>query len=112
MVKARTPFRPTGTGDFARQTIQLVGSDLDELSTIISDIESNGAGIPTLLKHYLKLGGRILGFNVDASFSQVVDALMLVDLTQTDAKILERFMGKDQAANYLAFHRETELAAS
>jgi len=112
MVKARTPFRPAGKGDFARQTIQLVGNDLEELSIIISDIESNGAGIPTLLKHYLKLGGRILGFNVDSSFSQVVDALMLVDLTQTDAKILERFMGKDQAANYLAFHRETELAAS
>jgi putative hemolysin len=112
MVKARTPFRPTGGGNFARQTIELVGNDLDELSTIISDIESNGAGIPTLLKHYLKLGGRILGFNVDSSFSHVVDALILVDLTQTDAKILGRFMGKDQAAAYLAFHQETELVAS
>ena len=74
MVKARTPFRPTGERDFAQQTIELVGNDLDELSTIISDIESNGAGIPILLKHYLKLGGRILGFNVDPSFSHVVDA--------------------------------------
>jgi putative hemolysin len=112
MVKARTPFRPTGEGNFARQTIELVGNDLEELSTIISDIESNGAGIPTLLKHYLKLGGRILGFNVDSSFSHVVDALILVDLTQTDARILERFMGKDQAAAYLAFHQEAELVAS
>ena len=112
MVKARTPFRPTGDGDFARQTIELVGNDLDELSTIISDMESNGAGIPTLLKHYLKLGGRILGFNVDYSFSHVVDALILVDLTQTDTKILDRFMGKDQAAAYLAFHQETELVTS
>ena len=112
MVKARTPFRPAGGGNLARQTIELVGNDLDELSTIISDIESNGAGIPTLLKHYLKLGGRILGFNVDPSFSHVVDALILVDLTQTDPKILGRFMGKDQAATYLAFHQETALAAS
>jgi hypothetical protein len=55
------------------------------------------------------LGGRILGFNVDSCFSQVVDALMLVDLTQTDTKILERFMGKDQAASYLAFHQQAEL---
>ena len=109
MVKAKSPFRPTGKGDFARQTIELVGNDLDELSIIISDIESNGAGVPTLLKHYLKLGGRILGFNVDSCFSQVVDALMLVDLTQTDTKILGRFMGKDQAASYLAFHQQAEL---
>jgi putative hemolysin len=112
MVKARTPFRPPGGKNFARQTVELVGNDLEEISTIISDIESNGAGIPTLLKHYLKLGGRILGFNVDSSFSHVVDALILVDLTQTDAKILERFMGKNQAAAYLAFHKETELIAS
>ena len=111
MVKARTPFRPKGEGDFTRQTIELVGNDLEELSTIISDIEANGPGIPTLLKHYLKLGGRILGFNVDASFSQVVDALILVDLTQTDAKILERFMGKGEAAAYLAFHQDTESIA-
>jgi putative hemolysin len=111
-VKARTPFRFMRGGDFARQTIDLVGNNLDELSTIISDIESNGAGIPILLKHYLKLGGRILGFNVDPSFSNVVDALILVDLTQTDAKILQRFMGKDQAAEYLAFHQEPELVGT
>jgi hypothetical protein len=35
-----------------------------------------------------------------------------VDLTQTDARILERFMGKEQAAAYLAFRQETELVAS
>jgi putative hemolysin len=112
MVKARTPFRPAGERDFAQQTIELVGNNLDELSTIISDVESNGEGIPILLKHYLKLGGRILGFNVDPSFSNVVDGLILVDLTQTEAKILERFVGKDQAAAYLAYHQEIEHATN
>jgi putative hemolysin len=111
-VKARTPFRPSRDRDLAQQTIELVGNDLDELSTIISDIESNCTGIPILLKHYLKLGGRVLGFNVDPAFSNVLDALILVDLTQTDAKILERFMGKHQAAEYLAFHQERELVAA
>jgi putative hemolysin len=106
MVKARTPFRPTGEREFVQRTVELVGDNLDELATIISDIESNGAGIPILLKHYLKLGGRMLGFNVDPSFSDVVDGLILVDLTQTDTKILERFVGQDQAAAYLAYHQE------
>ena len=104
-VKARTPFRPTGERDFVQQTVELVGDNLDELSTIISDIESNGVGIPILLKHYLKLGGRMLGFNVDPSFSDVVDGLILVDLTQTSTKILARFVGQDQAAAYLAYHQ-------
>jgi hypothetical protein len=60
----------------------------------------------------LKLGGRILGFNVDPGFSNVLDALILVDLTRTGAKILERFMGREQAAEYLAFHQEAELVAA
>jgi putative hemolysin len=106
MVKARIPFRPTGERNFVEETVELVGDNLDELSTIISDIESNGAGIPVLLKHYLKLGGRMLGFNVDPSFSHVVDGLILVDLTQTDTMILERFVGQDQAAAYLAYHQQ------
>ena len=106
MVKARSPFRPTGHKDFVQETVELVGDNLDELSTIISDIESNGAGVPILLKHYLRLGGRMVGFNVDPSFSDVVDGLILVDLTQTDTRILERFVGQNQAAAYLAYHQE------
>ncbi len=107
MVKARTPFRTTREKAFVQQTLDLVGDNLDELSTIISDIESNGAGVPILIKHYLRLGGRMLGFNVDPSFSDVVDGLILVDLTQTETKILERFVGQNQAAAYLAYHQET-----
>ena len=84
MVKARTPFRPRGEKTFVQQTVDLVGNNLEELSTIISDMESNRAGIPILLKHYLKLGGRILGFNLDPSFNDVVDGLILVDLTQAE----------------------------
>ncbi len=108
MVKARTPFRPRGEKTFVQQTVDLVGNNLEELSTIISDMESNGAGIPILLKHYLKLGGRILGFNLDPSFNDVVDGLILVDLTNADTKMLERFVGQNQAAAYLAYHKGSD----
>jgi putative hemolysin len=111
-VKARTPFRPSRNRTLVQQTIELIGNDLDELGTIISDIESNCTGIPILLKHYLKLGARVLGFNVDPGFANVLDALILVDLTQSGPMILERFMGKAQAAEYLAFHQGRELVAA
>jgi hypothetical protein len=111
-VKARTPFRPSRNRDLAQQTIELIGNDLDELGAIISDIEPNCTGIPILLKHYLKLGARVLGFNVDPGFGNVLDALILVDLTQSGLMILERFMGKAQAAEYLAFHQGRELVAA
>jgi hypothetical protein len=50
-----------------------------------------------------------LGFNVDTNFSNVLDALVLVDLAQTDPKILARYMGRDQTIEYLALHRTAEL---
>jgi putative hemolysin len=105
-VKPRTPFRPSRERDLARKTLELIGNNLDELSAIISDIEPNCTGIPILLKHYLKLGGKVLDFNMDPKFTNVLDALILVDLAQTDPKILERYMGKDKAAEYLAFHHD------
>jgi hypothetical protein len=49
---------------------------------------------------------------VDPSFSNVLDALVLVDLGQTDPKLLARYMGRDQAAEYLAFHQAAELVAT
>jgi len=111
-VRPRTPFRHSKDRDLPRQTIELIGNNLDELSTIISDIESDCSGIPILMKHYLKLGGKVLDFNVDPNFSNVLDALVLVDLAQTEPRIWERYAGKDRAAEYLAFHRAAEFVAA
>jgi hypothetical protein len=78
---------------------------VDDLSTIIEDIEPDRRGIPVLLRQYLKLGGKLLGFNIDSEFSNALDGLILVDLTQTDVKILERYLGRSEANAFLNFHR-------
>jgi putative hemolysin len=78
---------------------------VDDLSTIIEDVEADGRGVPVLLRHYLKLGGKLLGFNIDPEFSNALDGLILVDLTQTDIKILERYLGRGEANAFLNFHR-------
>jgi putative hemolysin len=78
---------------------------VDDLSTIIEDIEPDRRGVPVLLRQYLKLGGKLLGFNIDPEFSNALDGLILVDLTQTDAKILERYLGRTEANEFLNFHR-------
>lgn len=79
-------------------------SDLEELAALISDIEATQTGLPILLKQYLKLGGRVLGFNVDPRFSNVLDALILVDLTQAKPEWLARYMGKEALARFHAYH--------
>jgi putative hemolysin len=86
--------------------------DVEELSELISEIEADGKRVPILLKHYLKLGGQIVGFNVDSQFSNVVDGLIIVDLTRTERRILERFVEPEGARQFLAYHQREEAVAS
>jgi hypothetical protein len=78
------------------------------VSAFIADIETDHKGVPVLLKQYLKLGGRLLGFNVDPDFSNVLDILIMVDLLRTDARILGKYMGQEGLATFLAHHRGRE----
>ncbi len=47
------------------------------------------SAIPVLLKRYLSLGARIIGFNSDPKFNDALDGLMLLDLTQLPEKTVE-----------------------
>jgi putative hemolysin len=80
------------------------GVDVDDLSAMVGDIEEHQAGVPVLLRHYLKLGGKLLGFNVDPGFANALDGLILVDLTKTEPRLLERYLGKGEAAAFLKYH--------
>jgi putative hemolysin len=78
--------------------------DLDELSEVVAELQSTTTGIPVLLRQYLRLGGRLLGFSVDRHFSNVLDGLIVVDLTKTEPTLLSRYLGKAQAAAFLDYH--------
>lgn len=81
------------------------GIDLEDLSGIIADLEPDGKGVPILLRQYLKLGGKLLGFNIDPKFSRCLDGLIVVDLAATDRAILNRYMGARDAEAFLGYHR-------
>lgn len=81
--------------------------DLDELAEPISDIEEDGRGLPILIKQYAKVGGKLIAFNLDRKFSDVVDGLVIVDLRQTDPAVLDRYMGKEGNAAFRRFHKMT-----
>lgn len=70
--------------------------ELDELRGSMDDLREEG-GVPVLLRHYLKLGGRVAGFNLDRHFSDTLDGLLIVDLRKTAPKLLERYMGAEGA---------------
>jgi putative hemolysin len=85
-------------------------NDVEELSEAIADLEPDGKGVPVLLRQYLNIGGQVLDFSVDGDFSEVLDALIVVDLTKTSERLLERYMGKEGAARFRRYHATREKA--
>jgi putative hemolysin len=55
-------------------------NDLNKLDKFIQDIESDDFRMPVLLKKYIKLNGKIIGFNVDPKFNDALDGLLILDL--------------------------------
>lgn len=106
-VKPRNPFRYLRSRRLMREFISANLRDVDDCSALISSVETDRKGIPILLKHYLRLKGTILSFNVDKDFSSVIDGLILVDLTETDPKLLSKYMGEENCRAYLARHQVT-----
>ncbi len=78
-------------------------ADIKLLSKVVSRLEG-GKGLPVLLRQYLGLKGKFVSFNLDPEFSDALDGLILVDLTQISARTLVRYMGKEQASSYFSFH--------
>jgi putative hemolysin len=65
------------------------GEDLRKLDRLIADIEPKESSVPILLKKYLLLNARIIGFNSDPRFNDALDGLMLLDLTKLPEKTVE-----------------------
>jgi putative hemolysin len=104
LIEPRRPFRSGLLRRWDCRSMCRALRDLDELSEPITDVEADGKGLPILLRQYAKIGGKLLGFNVDRKFSNVLDGLVVVDLRQTDPAVLERYMGREAAASFRRAH--------
>ncbi|MEX0778264.1 MAG: GNAT family N-acyltransferase [Balneolales bacterium] len=101
-VTPKTPFRTRRIKGLDPQ--KSIINNIEDVSELVSEFENDEKGIPVLLKQYLKLGGKLLGFNVDPDFNDVLDGLILVDLTQTDNIILKRYMGNEGIRSFHEHH--------
>ncbi|MDG5766192.1 GNAT family N-acyltransferase [Balneolales bacterium ANBcel1] len=102
-VRPKTPYRGRRMKGLDTKNRTMIRS-LEDVSELVSEFEDDNKGVPILLKQYLKLGGKLLGFNVDPEFSDVLDGLILVDLTKTDPNILKRYMGDEGLVSFLESH--------
>ena len=84
---------------------------IEAAEALTSQFEGPGRAMPVLLRQYLKLNARVLGFSVDPSFGDALDALMMVDLLRVDIRILRRYFGRQGADAFLERHLATSHAA-
>lgn len=84
--------------------------DIEDVSALISEIEHDQKGVPTLLKHYLKMNGVLVSFNVDEDFGNCIDGFIVVDLTQSDPKLLRAYLTPEGAEMFLQYHRDKDAA--
>jgi putative hemolysin len=99
LVNALTPPPAMAAPDGVSPTVI---SDVRELDSVIASLEADGKGIPVLLRQYLKLNAKLLGFNVDPLFGNALDALMMVDLADIAPPIVARFFGRAEGERLIA----------
>ena len=109
LIEPRRPFRPAGLRPWDCRAMCHALHDLEDLSQPIADVEVDHKGLPILLRQYAKVGGKLLSFNVDRKFSNVLDGLVVVDLRKAESGVLERYIGREGAAEFRRRHK-MELA--
>ncbi len=90
-------YPPTGA-ELKSEDARLVSTavkELRQLTGLVADVEPDSKSIPVLLRQYLRLGGRMLSFGIDNDFGGTLDCLVMVDMTQTPRRILDRYCGKE-----------------
>lgn len=68
--------------------------DISKVEKVVGDVD-NGYRIPVLLKKYLELNARIIGFNVDPDFNNCLDGLIMVDVYNIPAEFVNA-LSKEQ----------------
>jgi putative hemolysin len=69
--------------------MQTMDNDINSLDKLIGDVDELNSGLPVLLKKYIKLNAKIIGFNVDPKFNNCLDGLIVLDTCDIPANTIE-----------------------
>jgi putative hemolysin len=69
--------------------MQTMDNDINSLDRLIGDVDESNSGLPVLLKKYIKLNAKIIGFNVDPKFNNCLDGLIALDLCDIPPNTIE-----------------------
>jgi len=88
-VRPRNRFRIKPDKSDSEALVQASMADLKKMDKLIAEIDPNETAMPVLLKKYLLLNARIIGFNRDPRFNDALDGLMVLDLTKLPEHTVE-----------------------
>jgi putative hemolysin len=69
--------------------MQTMDNDINSLDKFIGDVDEMNSGLPVLLKKYIKLNAKIIGFNVDPKFNNCLDGLIVLDMCDIPPNTIE-----------------------
>jgi hypothetical protein len=72
----------------SRIIIDSAENDISRVEKVVSDVD-RGYRIPVLLKKYLELNAKIIGFNVDPDFNNCLDGLIMLDVYNIPADFVD-----------------------
>ncbi|MCK4920192.1 MAG: lysophospholipid acyltransferase family protein [Bacteroidales bacterium] len=80
MIKPRKKFVVNEFQDLDTDIIMETADNLNKFDRFIKEVETSNYNMPVLLKKYLKINGKIIGFNIDPKFNNALDGLIMLDL--------------------------------
>jgi putative hemolysin len=93
--------------------METMDNDINSLDKLIGDVDELNSGLPVLLKKYIKLNAKIIGFNVDPKFNNCLDGLIVLDLCDVPENTIESLSKEaDDSSLLQQFYSKRELHTS
>ena len=89
LVAPRKAFRPKIKSVDTRLLAENLRGEFEALENLIETIEPAHFKVPVLFRQYLRQNAKFIAFNVDPNFSNCLDGLMILDITQLPASTIE-----------------------
>lgn len=69
-------------------------NSIKSLDSLISEIEINHNKVPVLLRQYIQLNAKLIGFNIDPKFNDAIDGFLVLDTHKVPEDVM-KMLGKN-----------------
>ena len=88
-IKPRKKFRITKNTRRKNEIIlESIGNNIKKLDLYLNELQLSFS-LPVLMKKYLHMNGKVIGFNIDPDFNECLDGLMMVNIADIPLEIFD-----------------------